>query len=224
MSPLKDVSGQFPVGSAEMGPTRAHLWEIRGSRRGRRMLASVFLLTAVCLSAWLFLTTLDPPSGRVGEVGSGDLLASRFSRFVGIPVSLLGIGLYSVTSFLAVSTSAARTWMSAGRGILAWTIVFAAGWFFSMQFVFLGTFNQWFSLTHLLASVAAVLLLVRSRARGCSIYRRLLCVIWQAGVAAVVVCLFAVTQIRFSPPSPPRPDYEVSSHLPTEQQIRFASH
>jgi len=153
-----------------------------GLQRATRLqaVAVVCLFLAVAGSLLLALQSTGLPGCSQGNAGCGAVLSSRFSSVLGVPVSMLGVLLYTCT----ILTLRARRFlpMRFTASVLACACLAGAGWFYYMQLGILQAVCVYCSAVHAAAiggAAIGLLLLWRERAgSGRSVLAR--------GVAAAV--------------------------------------
>ncbi len=156
------------------------------------VMGRVFLALAFFLS--IYLTLVSMSGEAVAGCGEGEkcqeVLSSRWSVVLGLPVSLAGSVLYAA---MFVADLRAR------RGVIWWTalglIVGGAVWFTALQAVVLRAFCPWCCVTHALAAGGAGLLYMGSRpgARTGGLSAGNL---WWKGAAAALTILTATALLQ----------------------------
>lgn len=134
---------------------------------GRWLAAGRILLAAAALAAvYLGLAVHHQATLPGCHSGCDEVLASRWSRVGGVPVSWPGALVYA--TLLGLSGGFARLCVG-GRAqaalALSWLVPLAALWFVAVQAVFLGAFCPWCCACHLTASLGVVALW-RARAQA----------------------------------------------------------
>jgi uncharacterized membrane protein len=126
----------------------------------RTMLAA--LLLAVALAIAVYLVRLAFVGGSVAgcgpESGCGEVLKSRWSHVLGLPVSLFGAGIYAFLLFCSLflePSSRAQRRLEAMASVL---VLGGALWFTVIQALVLRAFCPWCCTAHALASVGVVVL------------------------------------------------------------------
>ena len=130
-------------------------------------------LVALLVSAYLTWTSFQPVDiACTGASDCDDVLASKWSRWFNIPVSLLGLlayaTLFGCSWFLAVDEFEPR------RSRIVWIIVLAMGftaaasgiWFIALQAVAIGSFCVYCLTIHMCGFACAVLLLLNLPSAG----------------------------------------------------------
>jgi uncharacterized membrane protein len=133
-----------------------------------RNLIAVRALTALSaiVSAYLLVTSLDsgPIAGCGPDGGCQSVLDSRWSRWLGLPVSAPGVLLYASVLLATFGATPARpksvrrralAWLS----IASWLMVLAAVWFVTVQIAVIKQFCPYCLVTHAAATGAAILIL-----------------------------------------------------------------
>ncbi|MDA7633767.1 hypothetical protein N8766_06655, partial [bacterium] len=136
-------------------------------RKTQPLLIIGLLAVAFCVAAYLGWTGLQSGSvaGCGPESGCGDVLSSRWSSWLGVPVSLLALPLYLVLILSAVRVGKDR--IENVLDVLAFTalsssvmIGLAAVWFTAIQGLVIGKFCPWCLTAHA-AGLGASLLIAR---------------------------------------------------------------
>jgi uncharacterized membrane protein len=154
-----------PTPVTQPGPPHRPAWALAG-------LAAVATGIAGYL-AWVAWQQHGLPVGCGENGGCAEVLTSRWSSLVGIPVGALAIPLYLLVGALALRPQGplART----GLAFAAASLVAAAAWFLFLQAAVLGAFCPWCVGEHLLGLTMAALATGQLRALGTgSDIRRLL--------------------------------------------------
>lgn len=134
-----------------------------------RVLLSVALAISVYL-VWVSLTDSGVP-GCGPESGCDRVLRSRWSSWLGIPVSLPALLVYSVALVMSFRLKpptpvAARQRAWAVLILCAVAILGAVVWFVVLQVVVIGAFCPYCMVAHVAAGLAAVLILVKAPIRS----------------------------------------------------------
>lgn len=127
----------------------------------RMLLFSATIITAYLALASLTLSGQVPGCGQ--DSGCDKVLSSPWAYWLGIPVSLLGLGLYGAFFFSTFSLKIGQQ-QKATRSINSLTLfsfatLAAAAWFVGVQAVAIGAFCPYCCTAHGLASLAAVIFL-----------------------------------------------------------------
>lgn len=136
------------------------------SGTGTRSFVAAALL-ALALGCALYLGWQSAAGSSVvgcgPESGCGQVLTSRWSRLMGMPVSMLGAGMYA--ALLVVSLRIKRDSIIQQRIVRAGAVLVLGGalWFTIVQAFILKSFCPWCCTTHLLASAGALVLLYAFR-------------------------------------------------------------
>ena len=140
----------------------------------------VLLFSASVITAYLALATLYeggkvPGCGR--ESGCGDVLSSPWAYWLGIPVSLLGLGLYAaffVSTFsLKIDQQQKAIRALNSLTLLSFATLAAAAWFVGVQALAIGAFCPYCCTAHGLASLAALIFLRQAGGIGSRLAVRL---------------------------------------------------
>ena len=170
----------------------------------------MLLFSAAIITAYLAIATLarseDVP-GCGQDSGCGDVLGSPWAYWLGIPVSLLGLGLYGAF-FISTFSLKIDQQQKAARALnsltlLSFATLAAAAWFVGVQAVAIKSFCPYCCTAHGLASLAAVIFLSQASDIGSRLAVRLN---FGAGIgmALVFVVVIAGGQI-FLPKKPEAP-------------------
>ena len=161
----------------------------------------MLLFSAAIITAYLAIATLarggDVP-GCGQDSGCGEVLGSPWAYWLGIPVSLLGLGLYGAffisTFSLKISQQLKATRALNSLTLFSYATLAAAAWFVGVQAVAIKSFCPYCCTAHGLASLAAVIFLSQASDIGSRLSVRL-----NFGVGIVVafglVAVIAVVQI-----------------------------
>lgn len=172
-------------------------------------LSLVLASTGLASSGYLTLVSL----GKADAIGCGgntldcsSVLASTWSRWMGMPVSFLAVGLYTVLFATLISIPLVPSLRTRARLQAVWFGLAAlagaaALWFISLQLFVLGKFCTWCLVTHS-AGLFLAAIVVFSMAIRPSTQARL------AGLAAGGVGLLVAGQLM----SPPMKTYEIEVH------------
>jgi len=145
------------------------------SKAGPLLFGMTLLLTLGALSisgylAYMSLVAGLSPAGCGSGSGCAQVLASKWSRCLGVPVSVLASWMYvSVFAALILTRSRSRGLRRAGGFVLtgaAASIVTAAGWFIYLQIVKLGALCPYCMTGHALGLALAGLLLWQAPRRS----------------------------------------------------------
>jgi uncharacterized membrane protein len=190
--------------------------ESRSVRRRELWIARVLLTVAIVTASYLAHYSL---SGRAlpgcrPEDGCSDALSSAWANWFGVPVSLPAIALYAALLALTFAVEQKlrraikrRVWLASLA--LGSIVIAAAIWFVGLQAFVLEQWCRWCTTTHLLASVAAGLVIHRARraSRPAGPRVPLLSATelkWSAAASAALGgVLLAGGQLASSPPTPP---------------------
>lgn len=120
-------------------------------------------LCGLVISGYLAFTALvlgTPPAGCGGESGCGAVLSSRWSKWFGLPVSVLATGLYIVMliALLKVNTDVEgvrrKIWMVLLAGSVS--VITAAGWFMYLQLGVIGEICVYCTIDHGVGAVLGI--------------------------------------------------------------------
>lgn len=171
-------------------------------RRG----ALVLLFVSLSVSVFLFTKAwFDKPiPGCTEGEGCQIVLSSKWAYVSGVPVSLFGCVLYGLLMiFVFLNRSHSKLLFRFFETTLSLLVVFGAIWFYLVQAVFLQAFCPWCCLVHGVASLAALLLMISSRAVGVhSVFK-----------AEVIAPLTMVVIFAFYQSSQPMPERVVETEL-----------
>ncbi len=139
-------------GSTERPAARRWLWIVVPA-------AAAGLLAAYLLS--VSFSAAGRPVGCGAGSGCDEVLSSRWSRVVGVPVSLPAVLLYGAILAAAVVRHRSarphrRVWGSRLLWVAAGAILAAAGWFIGLQWLELGVFCAWCLTDHGLGVLTAL--------------------------------------------------------------------
>jgi len=140
----------------------------------------ILLFSAAIITAYLALTSLAL-SGQVPgcgqDSGCGKVLNSPWAYWLGIPVSLLGLGLYGAffisTFSLKIGQQQKATRSLNSLTLFSFATLAAAAWFVGVQAVAIGAFCPYCCTAHGLASLAAVIFLSQASDIGSRLAVRL---------------------------------------------------
>ena len=140
----------------------------------------ILLFSASIITAYLALATLSKGGQVPGcgpETDCEKVLTSSWAYWLGIPVSLLGLGLYGAF-FLTTFSLKIGQQQKARRSlnsltIFSFTILGAAAWFVGVQAVAIGTFCPYCCTAHGMASLAALIFLSQANNIGSRLSARL---------------------------------------------------
>ena len=161
----------------------------------------MLLFSAAIITAYLAIATLarggDVP-GCGQDSGCGEVLGSPWAYWLGIPVSLLGLGLYGAffisTFSLKIGQQQKATRSLNSLTLFSFATLAAAAWFVGVQAVAIKSFCPYCCTAHGLASLAAVIFLSQASDIGSRLSVRL-----NFGVGIVVafglVAVIAAVQI-----------------------------
>lgn len=161
----------------------------------------MLLFSAAIITAYLAIATLarggDVP-GCGQDSGCGEVLGSPWAYWLGIPVSLLGLGLYGAffisTFSLKIGQQQKATRALNSLTLFSFATLAAAAWFVGVQAVAIKSFCPYCCTAHGLASLAAVIFLSQASDIGSRLSVRL-----NFGVGIVVafglVAVIAAVQI-----------------------------
>ncbi len=142
-----------------------------GKRPAALKAARALLLLALVGAGYLAVTSIS--GGAVAGCGPGsgcnDVLSSRWAYLLGLPVSLLAMGVYLcllILSWTAVSTGspAKREWSWFLVDACGGLVIGAAGWFGFLQYHLLGEWCKYCLVTHASAALAAIFLMASGAA------------------------------------------------------------
>ena len=140
----------------------------------------ILLFSASIITAYLALATLSK-GGQVPGCGPESdcekVLTSSWAYWLGIPVSLLGLGLYGAFFFITFSLKIGQQ-QKARRSlnsltVFSFIILGAAVWFIGVQALAIGTFCPYCCTAHGMASLAAVIFLSQANNIGARLSARL---------------------------------------------------
>lgn len=154
---------------------------------GRALLAG-----AIAISCYLAYAAMKE-SGVAGcgeGAGCHNVLASKWSKIFGVPVGVLGTGLY-----LSLLASSAVPQAGKWRGFLSLSIIGGALWFTGIQAFALKTFCPWCGAAHLLATAGTLMIWLTLRVAGSPVISLL-----PALTAAAALGSMAVIQIKAPEP------------------------
>jgi uncharacterized membrane protein len=190
--------------------------ESRSVRRQNFWIARVLLTVAIVTASYLAHYSL---SGRAlpgcrPEDGCSDALSSAWANWFGLPVSVPAIALYAALLALTFAVEQKlrraikrRLWLASLA--LASIVIAAAIWFVGLQAFVVEQWCRWCMATHLLASVAAGLVIHRARCASRPARPRVPLLSatelkWGAAASAALGgVLLAGGQLASSPPTPP---------------------
>lgn len=154
--------------------TEAMTDQAASDRPGRVALWLAVMLTAGALgvSAYLSYTSLSQgmtPAGCGSGSGCAEVLASKWSRWLGVPVSVLALGVYvMVLATLAWTCSRTAARREAARWLLTFSAACMAGsalWFTYLQLIEVKAVCPYCMAGHVLGLLLASVLIWRFRAR-----------------------------------------------------------
>ena len=171
----------------------------------RVLLFSAIIITSYLALASLTLSEQVPGCGQ--DSGCDKVLSSPWAYWLGIPVSLLGLGLYGAFFFstfsLKIGQQQKATLSLNSLTLFSFATLAAAAWFVGVQAVAIGAFCPYCCTAHGLASLAAVIFLSQASDIGSRLSVRLNFG-KGIGVALGLVVLIAAVQI-FLPKEPEAP-------------------
>ena len=140
----------------------------------------MLLFSAAIITAYLAIATLarggDVP-GCGQDSGCGEVLGSPWAYWLGIPVSLLGLGLYGAffisTFSLKIGQQQKATRALNSLTLFSFATLAAAAWFVGVQAVAIKSFCPYCCTAHGLASLAAVIFLSQASDIGSRLSVRL---------------------------------------------------
>ncbi|MDC0325422.1 thioredoxin domain-containing protein [bacterium] len=153
------------------------------------------LVSAMVITGYLAIVTLTNGGGAPGcgpDSGCDQVLSSSWAYWLGIPVSLPGLGLYA--AFLISTFSLKKNNLQKARRSLnaqtlcAFSVIAAAIWFVGVQAFAIKAFCPYCCTAHALATCASILFLVKANSVGSKLSVKLNF----AGGAAVGIGLVAV--------------------------------
>jgi uncharacterized membrane protein len=161
----------------------------------------MLLFSAAIITAYLAIATLarggDVP-GCGQDSGCGEVLGSPWAYWLGIPVSLLGLGLYGAffisTFSLKIGQQQKATRALNSLTLFSFATLAAAAWFVGVQAVAIKSFCPYCCTAHGLASLAAVIFLSQASDIGSRLSVRLNFGVGIV-VAFVLVTVIAAVQI-----------------------------
>ena len=127
------------------------------------MIARFFLCIAIFLACYLAYTSLtsETIAGCGSEKSCGLVLSSKYSRLLGMPVSILGAGIYLSLIMATLPSLFSKIRISSFLRfcvlLLITMIPFAALWFGIVQLVLLKAFCPWCTATHIVATIGTFL-------------------------------------------------------------------
>lgn len=140
----------------------------RGNDRLLVRVAMLIALLALCLSvylAWVSMASGEAPAGCGSASGCGRVLASKWSRWLGLPVSLLASALYVIVLGALAGAGRPRRGPWFVLVAAAGAIVGAGAWFTYVQLARVGALCPYCMAAHGLGLVLAALLLWRAPRR-----------------------------------------------------------
>lgn len=160
MSQMHSTTTMPATASRNEGRQTFFLWALR-----------LLSLAALVVCGYLFVQTValnDLPVGCGPGSGCDEVLNSRWSKWMGVPVSMPAAGVYFflfVSSILADPAFEPRTRRMAWRGMAFFAAVAAGAaiWFIIVQKLFVGSFCPWCLSAHLCGVLIAVLVIFSSR-------------------------------------------------------------
>jgi len=147
---------------------------------------------------WLWLAHRGLPAGCGQGSGCAEVLNSRWSQVMGLPVSGLALAAYSVILILLCATGLAKTGDQSRRManvfvFLATTLVGAAIWFIGLQYFVIKALCPWCLAEHALGVILSAILFASVRGFGKS--GAIL------GVVAIVGMASAQAFVEYRPPA-----------------------
>ncbi len=152
-----------------------------------RKLAAILFGTALGIAlylAWQSAAGKAMP-GCGPESGCGQILNSRWSVAGGVPVSLLGAGVYAVLLLCALRRRALPHWQRQAEWVASGLVLGGALWFTVVQAFILQAFCPWCSAAHLLASAGVGSLWLARRKAPEAAHDRPSLAVWALPLAAV---------------------------------------
>lgn len=178
------------------------------SGRTRRVAIALVVISAVAIGISAYLASVALTSSKVAGCGGGnifdcdDVINSRWSRWLGIPVSLLALALYvglfgSTVRLLFLSRKTAKDLSAVWSviTILVFSAGFAAIWFTSLQVFVLEHLCSWCLAAHACGLAATVLLVWQRPLPGGLLCRRALVSI--AGIGVLVAGQLAFRPVTY---------------------------
>ena len=167
----------------------------------------MLLFSAAIITAYLAIATLarggDVP-GCGQDSGCGEVLGSPWAYWLGIPVSLLGLGLYGAffisTFSLKIGQQQKATRALNSLTLFSFATLAAAAWFVGVQAVAIKSFCPYCCTAHGLASLAAVIFLSQASDIGSRLSGRLN---FGAGSGGALVLVVVIASGQFFLPKEP---------------------
>ena len=168
------------------------------------------LVSAMVITAYLAIVTLTNGGGAPGcgpDSGCDQVLTSSWAYWLGIPVSLPGLGLYaafliSTFSLKPGNLDKARRALNA-QTLCAFSVIAAAIWFVGIQAVKIKAFCPYCCTAHGLATFASILFLAKANGVGSKLSVRLNYAggaVVGAGLVAVIAAIqIAIPQEQAAP-------------------------
>jgi len=148
-----------------------------------------FACAAFAINGLLFMWSLDPSfaamAGCGGESGCGEVLASRWSQVMGVPVAAFGVLLY--VGVISATVSASERLLL----LCMWILLGAIGWFVFLQLVVLERFCPWCMVAHGLGFGVIGFYMLRTHSLGLLWMRSMVV----PALAAVLVTGFIIGQV-----------------------------
>ena len=159
------ISSSEPSVKPDASASSAASESIRSEGRPGRVVSMgrALLAGAIAISCYLVYGAMKE-SGVAGcgeGAGCHNVLASKWSKISGVPVGILGIGLY-----LSLLGSSAVARAGKWRSFLSLCIIGGALWFTGIQAFALKTFCPWCCSAHLLATAGTLMIWLTRRAAG----------------------------------------------------------
>ncbi len=159
--------------------------------------------------------TLEALPGCGGGSGCSTVLASKWSSWLGLPVSLLALGVYiAMLSAVVMRDTESRRpqpgaeWVMVCSGV---AVLVAALWFVIVQVVIVGSFCLYCMATHVSAGVAAVLCLLAAQPS-----RWLKSAASAGGVAVGLMAVLIVGQVMGDDPEAVAPQIHIVEAAPAD--------
>ncbi len=160
------------------------------------IIAQVFLVVAIGLSGYLTFQALtsSPVLGCGAKGGCNQVLSSQWSHLFTIPISIFGLFIYT-TLLINIQLSSFKNGKGAFFAVtLSLCILFSAFWFIALQAFTIHSYCLFCCLTHLSASLAAILtLFITFR------HRREQSSFFSAAIAALALIGITVAAQTFGP-------------------------
>lgn len=185
---------------------------------------AIAIASLVALGITTYLVTVALTSSKIAGCGGGqifdcnDVVNSRWSRWLGIPVSLLALGLYLSVFFATIAGSLSR--FSARQRSFAWAFVtfgglsagIAAVWFTSLQFFVVKHLCTYCLAAHSCGIIIS-LILIWTRPLGAKVMRNI------AMLSFVGIGVLIGGQLAFKPVTHQVIEFEIPADAETTGEI-----